>query len=131
MHSCCYNKNKSTAPKKGDNIMPRGKRTPRVYTGKAAKLNEKILQMEAQLKDLKAERDAAYKEQIRADKKNSRIRKTDAEKQLIETIRKYGEDPAKLLEDIKRKNGEDVDQSVENQEDIVDGEASAESDIIE
>lgn len=111
--------------------MPRGKRTPRVYTGKAAKLNEKILQMEAQLKDLKTERDAAYKEQIRADKKNSRIRKTDAEKQLIETIRKYGEDPAKLLEDIKRKNGEDVDQSVENQEDIVDGEASAESDIIE
>lgn len=111
--------------------MPRGKRIPKVYTGKAAKLNEKILQMEAQLKDLKAERDAAYKEQIRTDKKNSRIRKTDAEKQLIETMRKYGEDPAKLLEDIKRKNGEDVDQSVENQEDIVDGEASAESDIIE
>ena len=111
--------------------MPRGKRTPRVYTGKAAKLNEKILQMEAQLKDLKAGRDAAYKEQICADKKNSRIRKTDAEKQLIETMRKYGEDPAKLLEDIKRKNGEDVVQSVENREDIVDGGTSAESDIIE
>lgn len=111
--------------------MPRGKRTPRVYTGKAAKLNEKILQMEAQIKDLKAERDAAYKEQIRAEKKNSRIRKPSAEKQLIELMRKYGEDPAKIIDDIKRKNGEDVDQSVENQEDIVDGGASADSGIIE
>lgn len=88
--------------------MPRGKRIPKTYTGKAAKLNEKVIQMEAQLKDLKAERDVAYKEQIRAEKKNGRIRKTDAEKQLIETIRKYGEDPAKMIEDIKKKNGDEV-----------------------
>lgn len=86
--------------------MPRGKRTPRVYTGKAAKLNEKILQMEAQIKDLKAERDAAYKEQIRTEKASTRMRKTAAEKELIEAVRKYGEDPAKLVEAIKSKNAE-------------------------
>ena len=86
--------------------MPRGKRTPRVYTGKAAKLNEELLQIEAQIKDLKAERDAAYKEQIRAEKASTRMRKTAAEKELIEAVRKYGEDPAKLIEAIKSKNAE-------------------------
>ena len=108
--------------------MPRGKRIPKVYTGKAAKLNEKVLQMEAQLKDLKTERDAAYKEQIRAEKKGGRIRKTSAEKQLIELMRKYGEDPAKIMEDIKRKNG---DEAVELTAVEDAGEESIESDIIE
>ena len=94
--------------------MPRGKRTPRTYTGKAAKLNEKILQMEAQLKDLKTERDTAYKEQIRAEKASTRMRKTAAEKELIEAVRKYGEDPAKLIEAIKNKNAEfDGEESTE------------------
>lgn len=53
--------------------MPRGKRIERVYTGKAAKLDEKVKALE---ETLKAEREAAYKEQLKEErkaKKNQRV----------------------------------------------------------
>lgn len=56
--------------------MPRGKRIERVYTGKAAKLDEKVKALEETLKAVKAEREAAYKEQLKEErkaKKNQRV----------------------------------------------------------
>lgn len=49
--------------------MPRGKRIERVYTGKAAKLDEKVKALEETLKAVKAEREAAYKEQLKEERK--------------------------------------------------------------
>lgn len=49
--------------------MPRGKRIERVYTGKAAKLDEKAKALEETLKAVKAEREAAYKEQLKEERK--------------------------------------------------------------
>ena len=46
--------------------MSRGKR---VYTGKAAKLDEKVKALEETLKAVKAEREAAYKEQLKEEHK--------------------------------------------------------------
>ena len=45
--------------------MPRGKRNERVYTGKAAKKKKKVKALEETLKTVKAERKAAYKEQLK------------------------------------------------------------------
>lgn len=49
--------------------MPRGKRIERVYTGKAAKLDEKAKALEETLKAVKAEREATYKEQLKEERK--------------------------------------------------------------
>lgn len=48
--------------------MPRGVKKEVVYTGKAAKLNEKVQKLEADLKGAKEELKAAYKEQLKAEK---------------------------------------------------------------
>lgn len=49
--------------------MPKGVRKERIYTGKAAKLDEKVKSLEAALKEAKAERDLAYKEQLKEERK--------------------------------------------------------------
>ncbi len=48
--------------------MPRGVKKEIAYTGKAAKLNEKIQKLEADLRNTKEELKAAYKEQLKAEK---------------------------------------------------------------
>ena len=48
--------------------MPRGVKKEVTYTGKAAKINEKILKLEADLKAAKEELKAAYKEQLKEEK---------------------------------------------------------------
>ena len=48
--------------------MPRGPKKEIVYTGKAAKINEKVLKLDAELKAAKVELKAAYKEQIKTEK---------------------------------------------------------------
>lgn len=48
--------------------MPRGVRKEVIYTGKAAKLNDKIQKLEADLKSTKEELKAAYKDQLKAEK---------------------------------------------------------------
>lgn len=49
--------------------MPKGVRKERIYTGKAAKLDEKVKSLEAALKEAKTERDLAYKEQLKEERK--------------------------------------------------------------
>lgn len=68
--------------------MPRGKRIERVYTGKAAKLDEKVKALE---ETLKAEREAAYKEQLKEErkaKKNQAAPKTKRSSESSRELRK-------------------------------------------
>ena len=81
--------------------MPRGKSIEKVYTGKAAKLNDRVKQLEEQLKAAKAERDAAYKEQMKSERKAARNRASDEEKALLKLMRESGKSPAELMEMIK------------------------------
>lgn len=48
--------------------MPRGTKKEVFYTGKAAKLNEKVQRLEEELKAAKQELKDAYKEQLKAEK---------------------------------------------------------------
>lgn len=71
--------------------MPRGKRIERVYTGKATKLDEKVKALEETLKAVKAEREAAYKEQLKEErkaKKNQAAPKTKGSSKSSREFRK-------------------------------------------
>ncbi len=48
--------------------MARGVRKPVTYTGKAAKIHEKVLKLETELKAAKEELKTAYKEQLKEEK---------------------------------------------------------------
>lgn len=76
--------------------MPKGVRKERIYTGKAAKLDEKVKSLEAALKEAKAERDLAYKEQLKEERK--------AKKELLKTAKESGVPYPELIDLIKAKN---------------------------
>ena len=65
--------------------MPKGVRKERIYTGKAAKLDEKVKSLEAALKEAKAERDLAYKEQLKEERKAKKEQNSKLEKELLKT----------------------------------------------
>lgn len=69
--------------------MPRGKRIERVYTGKAAKLEET-------LKAVKAEREAAYKEQLEEERKAKKNQAAQRQKDLL----KAAENSGKLIDEL-------------------------------
>ncbi len=81
--------------------MPRGVKKEIVYTGKAAKINERVQKLEAELKAAKAELKAAYKEQL----KEERLAKQKSEKektaQLLKLIEQSGKSPDELIELLK------------------------------
>lgn len=76
--------------------MPKGVRKERIYTGKAAKLDEKVKSLEAALKEAKTERDLAYKEQLKEERK--------AKKELLKTAKESGVPYPELIDFIKAKN---------------------------
>ena len=75
--------------------MPKGVRKERIYIRKAAKLDEKVKSLEAALKEAKAERDLAYKEQLKEERK--------AEKELLKTAKESGVPYPELIDLIKAK----------------------------
>lgn len=76
--------------------MPKGVRKERIYTGKAAKLDEKVKSLEAALKEAKTERDLTYKEQLKEERK--------AKKELLKTAKESGVPYPELIDLIKAKN---------------------------
>lgn len=84
--------------------MPKGVRKERIYTGKAAKLDEKVKSLEAALKDAKAERDAAYKEQLKEERKAKKEQNNKLEKELLKTAKESGVPYPELIDLIKSKN---------------------------
>ena len=84
--------------------MPRGKE--RVNTGKALQINNKIQDLEAELKQLRADLKVAYKEQLKAEKAASVAKeKADMEK-LIKAIKKSGKSPEEILAMIEESETE-------------------------
>lgn len=84
-----------------------------VYTGKAAKINEKVLRLEEELKAAKLELKAAYKEQIKAEK--AAVKKAQKEAamaakkamreqktQIWQAILESGKTPEEIMEALKK-----------------------------
>lgn len=80
---------------KEDIIMPRGVKKEIAYTGKAAKLNEKIQKLEADLRNTKEELKAAYKEQLKAEK--AALAKENQAK-ILKAIQESGKTPEEILD---------------------------------
>lgn len=80
--------------------MPRGKRIERVYTGKAAKLDEKVKALEETLKAVKAEREAAYKEQLKKERKAKKNQAAQRQKDLLKAAENSGKSIDELIEII-------------------------------
>ena len=86
--------------------MPRGQRREIVYTGKAADINNKILETEAELKQLRADLKVAYKEQLKAEKAAAAAKeKADMDK-LIKVIKKSGKSAEEILAMIEESETE-------------------------
>lgn len=77
--------------------MPRGKR---IYTGKAAKLDEKVKALEASLKTAKTEREAAYKEQLKEERKTKKAQAAQRQKDLLKAAENSGKSIDELIEII-------------------------------
>lgn len=80
--------------------MPRGKRIERVYTGKAAKLDEKVKALEETLKAVKAEREAAYKEQLKEERKAKKNQAAQRQKDLLKAAENSGKSIDELIDII-------------------------------
>lgn len=80
--------------------MPREKRIERVYTGKAAKLDEKAKALEETLKAVKAEREAAYKEQLKEERKAKKNQAAQRQKDLLKAAENSGKSIDELIEII-------------------------------
>lgn len=80
--------------------MPREKRIERVYTRKAAKLDEKVKALEETLKPVKAERKAAYKEQLKEERKAKKNQAAQRQKDLLKAAENSGKSIDELIEII-------------------------------
>lgn len=80
--------------------MPRGKRIERVYTGKAEKLDEKAKALEETLKAVKAEREAAYKEQLKEERKAKKNQAAQRQKDFLKAAENSGKSIDELIEII-------------------------------
>ena len=83
--------------------MPRGVKKEVTYTGKAAKINEKILKLEADLKAAKEELKAAYKEQLKEEKRAAKEAEKEKRENLIKALEESGKSTEEILEFLKGK----------------------------
>lgn len=92
--------------------MARAPKKEIVYTGKALKVHEKIVKLEADLKAAKEELKVAYKEQLKAEKAAEAKAKKEAEiaakkafkekqKELMTAIQESGKTPDEIIEMLK------------------------------
>ena len=81
--------------------MPRGVRKEVVYTGKAAKIHERIQKLEAELKTLKAELKVAYNEQVKAEKEAVQKEKKESQRLLLKAIKESGKTNEEIMEMLK------------------------------
>ena len=77
--------------------MARGIRKPVTYTGKAAKIHEKVLKLEADLKAAKEELKAAYKEQLKEEKLARQKAEKENREKLLNIIEESGKTPEEIL----------------------------------
>lgn len=81
----------------GGNNMPRGVRRKIEYTGKAAKIAEKIQKLEDELKAAKDELKAAYKEQLKEEKAANKKIIQESQNKLMKAIEASGKTPEEII----------------------------------
>ena len=81
--------------------MARVIRKPVTYTGKAAKIHEKVLKLEADLKAAKEELKAAYKEQLKEEKLARQKAEKENREKLLKIIEESGKTPEEILDLLK------------------------------
>lgn len=77
--------------------MPRGKRVVPEYTGKAAKIYERVQKLESDLKAAKDELKAAYKEQLKAEKAAQKKQTKENETAILKVARASGKSVDEIL----------------------------------
>ena len=82
--------------------MPRGVKKEIVYTGKAAKIHEKVLKIEADLKVAKDELKAAYKEQLKEEKEAVKKMSKAKQTELMKAINESGKTLEEVMELLKQ-----------------------------
>lgn len=78
--------------------MARGIRKQVTYTGKAAKIHEKVLKLEADLKAAKEELKAAYKEQLKEEKLARQKAEKENREKLLKIIEESGKTPEEIID---------------------------------
>lgn len=77
--------------------MPRGKRVVPEYTGKAAKIYERVQKLESDLKAAKDELKAAYKEQLKAEKAAQKKQTKENETAILKVARASGKSVDEII----------------------------------
>ena len=77
--------------------MPRGVKKQIEYTGKAAKINEKVQKLEAELKAAKEELKAAYKAQVKEEKKAAAAEAKAKKDEVYKAIQNSDKTPEEIL----------------------------------
>lgn len=77
--------------------MPRGKRVVPEYTGKAAKIYEKVQKLESDLKAAKEELKVAYKEQLKAEKAAQKEQAKENEAAILKAAKASGKSVDEIL----------------------------------
>ncbi len=78
--------------------MPRGVKREITYTGKAAKIHEKVLKLEAELKSAKEDLKSAYKEQLKEEKLAAKKASKAKQIELMKMIKESGKTPEEIIE---------------------------------
>lgn len=78
--------------------MPRGVKREITYTGKAAKIHEKVLKLEAELKSAKEDLKTAYKEQLKEEKLAAKKASKAKQIELMKMIKESGKTPEEIIE---------------------------------
>ena len=78
--------------------MPRGVKREITYTGKAAKIHEKGLKLEAELKSAKEDLKSAYKEQLKEEKLAAKKASKAKQIELMKMIKESGKTPEEIIE---------------------------------
>lgn len=77
--------------------MPRGKRVVPEYTGKAAKIYERVQKLESDLRAAKDELKAAYKEQLKAEKAAQKKQTKENETAILKVARASGKSVDEII----------------------------------
>ena len=78
--------------------MKRGVKREITYTGKAAKIHEKVLKLEAELKSAKEDLKSAYKEQLKEEKLAAKKASKAKQIELMKMIKESGRTPEEIIE---------------------------------
>lgn len=81
--------------------MPRGTKKEITYTGKAAKVYEKVQKLEADLKAARAELKSAYAEQVKAEKAAAQKELKENRERLLKAIEESGKTPDEIIALLK------------------------------